>query len=156
MPSHLKTVVGWTGSGNTDAAVYVTRRRVNDAFLRAALESFHEHGPEALAKCAKENPASYLKIFALMIPREMKIEHTNPAAALSDEQLALMIAELEQRIAKRIAAGEVVEAAAEPVARGALPPPKPRKRRNALLEHVDSAGYRAKRRRSPSDSDNSG
>src|SRR5262249_14170973 len=59
---------------NPDAAVYISRRRVNDAFLRAALESFHKDGPVAFQKCARENPASYLKIFALLIPRELKIE----------------------------------------------------------------------------------
>src|SRR5262245_19438988 len=73
---------------NPDAAVYISRRRVNDAFLRAALESFHKDGPVAFEKCARENPASYLKIFALLVPRELKIEHANPASALSDEQLA--------------------------------------------------------------------
>jgi hypothetical protein len=153
-----KTLIGWTakGSANPDAAVYISRRRVNDAFLRAALESFHKDGPAAFEKCARENPASYLKIFALLVPRELKIEHANPTSGLSDEQLALMVAELEERIARRVAgeSAKLVEAEAEPVARGTLPPPKPRKRRNALLEHVDSAGYRAKRRRSPSDCDN--
>ena len=90
-----KTLIGWTakGSANPDAAVYISRRRVNDAFLRAALESFHKDGPVAFQKCARENPASYLKIFALLVPRELKIEHANPTSGLSDEQLALMIAE---------------------------------------------------------------
>src|SRR5262245_65332829 len=77
-----KTLIGWTakGSANPDAAVYISRRRVNDAFLRAALESFHKDGPAAFEKCARENPASYLKIFALLVPRELKIEHANPAS----------------------------------------------------------------------------
>jgi hypothetical protein len=57
----------------------------------------------AFQKCARENPASYLKIFALLVPRELKIEHANPTSGLSDEQLALMVAELEERIARRVA-----------------------------------------------------
>ena len=115
---------------NPDAAVYISRRRVNDAFLRAALESFHKDGPAAFEKCARENPASYLKIFALLVPRELKIEHANPASALSDEQLALMIAELEERIARRLAESEAklkpVEATAiETTALPVLEPPSP-------------------------------
>jgi hypothetical protein len=75
-------------------------------FLRACLESFAKHGPKALARAADEQPASYLKIFALLMPRDLKIEHSSPLAALSDEQLALMIADLEQRIAARLSGGE--------------------------------------------------
>src|SRR5262245_6309639 len=93
-------------SANPDAAVYISRRRVNDAFLRAALESFHKDGPAAFEKCARENPASYLKIFALLVPRELKIEHANPVSGLSDEQLAQMIAELEERIAAKLSGEE--------------------------------------------------
>src|SRR5262245_49051816 len=116
-----KTLIGWTakGSANPDAAVYISRRRVNDAFLRAALESFHKDGPAAFEKCARENSASYLKIFALLFPRELKIEHANPASGLSDEQLALMVVELEERIARRLAgeSAKLVEAEAEPSAK---------------------------------------
>jgi uncharacterized small protein (DUF1192 family) len=91
---------------------------VNEAFLRAALEDFHKNGPEAFARCAKELPASYLKIFALLVPRELKIERANPTDALSDEQLALMVAELEERISARLQGenAKLIEAQAEPSA----------------------------------------
>jgi hypothetical protein len=149
-----KTLIGWTakGSANPDAAVYISRRRVNDAFLRAALESFHKDGPAAFEKCARENPASYLKIFALLVPRELKIEHANPASDLSDEQLALMIAELEERIARRLAESEAklkpVEATAiETTALPVLEPPK-RKPNNRLMMEADTAiGPRERRPR---------
>jgi hypothetical protein len=139
-----KTLIGWTakGSANPDAAVYISRRRVNDAFLRAALESFHKDGPAAFQKCARENPASYLKIFALLVPRELKIEHANPASALSDEQLALMIAELEERIARRVAAGEAKQIDVEPTAGEATTPlvlEPPKRRQNRLMMEADTA-----------------
>src|SRR5262245_58971604 len=140
-----KPLIGWTakGSANPDAAVYISRRRVNDAFLRAALESFHKDGPVAFQKCAKENPASYLKIFALLVPRELKIEHANPASGLSDEELAQMIAELEERIARRVAAGDAkqIEGTAEPTVEATtLPVLEPPKRRpNRLMMEADTA-----------------
>ena len=127
---------------NPDAAVYISRRRVNDAFLRAALESFHKDGPVAFQKCARENPASYLKIFALLVPRELKIEHANPASALSDEQLAQMIAELEERIARRVAAGEAKQIDVEPTAGEATTPlvlAPPKRRQNRLMMEADTA-----------------
>src|SRR5262245_17086808 len=58
------------------------------------------------------------------MPRDLKIEHSSPLAALSDEQLALMIADLEQRIATRVSGGEakvINEGAATEFT--ALPPP---------------------------------
>src|SRR5262245_26060062 len=139
-----KPLIGWTakGSANPDAAVYISRRRVNDAFLRAALESFHKDGPVAFEKCARENPASYLKIFALLVPRELKIEHANPASALSDEQLAQMIAELEERVARRVAAGEGKQIDVEPTAGEATTPlalEPPKRRPNRLMMEADTA-----------------
>src|SRR5262245_66187219 len=141
-------------SANPDAAVYISRRRVNDAFLRAALESFHKDGPAAFQKCARENPASYLKIFALLVPRELKIEHANPASALSDEELAQMIAELEERIARRVAAGDAkqIEGTLEPaVEPTVLPVTEPLRRRpNRLMMEADTAiGPRERRKPKP-------
>jgi hypothetical protein len=40
-------------------------------------------------------PAAYLKILALLIPREHKVEHSNLLKELSDEQLEAMIDHLE-------------------------------------------------------------
>src|SRR5262245_52123504 len=148
-----KTLIGWTakGSANPDAAVYISRRRVNDAFLRAALESFHKDGPVAFQKCARENPASYLKIFALLVPRELKIEHANPTSGLSDEQLALMVAELEERIARRVAESDaklmtVQATAIETTALPVLEPPK-RKQNRLMLEADTAIGPRERRPR---------
>src|SRR5262245_764254 len=88
-------------------------------------------------------PASYLKILALLVPREHKIEHGNPASALSDEQLALMIVELEERIARRVADSDVkliegtVEPAVEATTLPVLEPPK--RRPNRLMMEADTA-----------------
>lgn len=115
-----------TESGPTDAGIYVSRRKVNDLFLRGALESFAKDGPAAFSRAAKENPASYLKVFALLMPRELNVKTENVAGALSDEQLALMVAELEERIARRLSGGDaqVVEAKALPAPEPEPPAPK--------------------------------
>jgi hypothetical protein len=58
-----------------------------------------------------------LKCMTMPVPKEMKIETSNPVARLSDEQLALMIAALEERLTGENA--KVIDAQAE----AALPPP---------------------------------
>jgi hypothetical protein len=65
----------------------------------------------------RTQPGVYLKVLALLLPREHRLEHTSPVKALSDEQLAAMIGELEERIASRLqgADAKVIDAQAEPV-----------------------------------------
>ena len=65
---------------------------------------------------ATTQPAAYCKILTLLVPREHKLEHTNPIEALSDEQVANMIAELEERIASRAAGSDakLIEGTVEP------------------------------------------
>jgi hypothetical protein len=76
----------------------------------------------------------------------MKIEHTDPVKGLSDEKLAAMIAELEERIARRAGEGAKlieVEPTTSPLV---LEPPK--RRPNRLMMEADSAvGPRERRPR---------
>ncbi len=51
-------------------------------------------------------PAVYCKLAVLLVPREQKVEHVNALTGLSDEQLEAMIAELEERIARRAAGSD--------------------------------------------------
>lgn len=98
-----------------------------DAWMRA-------NGRSAIMRVGKTQPAALLKIIALTLPKEHKVEHTNVAGKLSDEQLSTMIAELEDRLAARAAGAEakVINGTAQEVQ--ALPKPK----RNAMLAHADS------------------
>jgi hypothetical protein len=108
-------------SGNPAADVYIARRRVNDAFMRDLLALWQEKGPQVLERVAREQPGTLVKCLTMIIPKEMKIEHGNHAGRLSDDALAMMIAELEKRIASRLQGenAKVIDVQAEP----ALPPP---------------------------------
>jgi hypothetical protein len=46
----------------------------------ALLRDFSKHGEKAIAKVRRTQPAAYLKICALLAPKEMKLEHTKPLA----------------------------------------------------------------------------
>src|SRR5262245_18364541 len=62
-------------------------------------------------------PAAYLKICAVLVPKEMKLEHTNSVSSLSDEELDQAIAAIKAMLPAQ--AGEpanVIEGPAEPVA----------------------------------------
>jgi len=48
-------------------------------------------GKKAIEKVARNQPAAYLKILALLVPREMKVEHSGEVKAMSDEQLEAAI-----------------------------------------------------------------
>jgi hypothetical protein len=115
-------------SGNPGGSPEATRRLVNKAFLEALAEDFRQGGPEAIAKVRKYQPAAYMKICALLVPREMKLEHSGGVKAMSDEQLERSIELLQAAIARREAGenAKVVEGVAEPAA---LPAPrKPRRK----------------------------
>ena len=110
---------------------------LNQEFIQALLVHFRQHGKKAIEKAAREQPAAYLKILAFLVPREMKIEHTDPVKALSDEQLAAMIADLEKRIARRTAGGDAKLIEGEATTPLALEPPK--RRPNRLMMEADTA-----------------
>jgi hypothetical protein len=56
-------------------------------FIQALLLHFREHGKKAIEKVAREQPASYLKILALLVPRQHKLEHSNSLKNWTDEEI---------------------------------------------------------------------
>ena len=104
-------------SGNPGGSPEATRRLVNKAFLEALAEDFRQGGPEAIAKVRKTQPAAYMKICALLVPREMKSEHSGGIKAMSDEQLERAIEVIEELIRQRDAgqSAKVIEGETEVV-----------------------------------------
>src|SRR5262245_1109857 len=118
------------------------RQQLNGEFIAALLRDFRQGGPKAIERVRRMQPASYLKILALLVPREHKIEHIDPLKALSDEQLALMVDELEERIARRLADSDakLVEGTVEATAIETTPLlDRPKRRQNRLMMEADTA-----------------
>ena len=93
-----------------------TRRSFNKDFLLAFAADFKKHGAAAIEKVRKTQPAAYMKICALLVPREMQIEHSSMIKQMSDEQIEEAIAAIKAMLAAR--AGEtaqVIEGEAEVV-----------------------------------------
>ena len=51
-----------------------------------------EHGEKAIAKVRRTQPAVYLKVLALLIPRQDKLEHSNAIKEMKDEEIESAIA----------------------------------------------------------------
>jgi hypothetical protein len=77
-----------------------------------------------------------MKICALLVPREMKVEHSGGVKAMTDEQLERSIELIKELIAKRDAGenAKVIEATAESVALPAPNGPSPEAALEATLE----------------------
>jgi hypothetical protein len=76
----------------------------------------------------RESPAAYLKVCAMLVPREMKLEHSGGIKAMTTEQIERSIELIKEMLAEREAGAnaKVVEGVAEPAA---LPAPrKPRRK----------------------------
>ena len=115
---------------------------LNQEFMQALLLHFRQHGKKAIEKVAREQPASYLKILGLLVPREHKVEHSNPLKSLTDEQLEAMIEFIETSLAAQAGGPvKVIEGTTEPTAVEATAPPalEPPKPKNRLMLQVDTA-----------------
>jgi hypothetical protein len=144
-------------SGNPHGNRHRTRHLLNQEFMQALLLNFRHEGKRAIEKVARNQPAVYLKILALLVPRETKIEHSNALKSLSDEQLEAMIEYLETSLAAQAGGPvKVIEGTIEPttVPATALPVLGPPKRKpNRLMMEADTAIDPRKRttRKSPPD-----
>ena len=85
------------------------RDKISTAFLEALNEAFHEpndsggcKGLDAIKKVRDEDPATFARIYATLLPKQLEIEDTPPESALTDEQLEQVYQAL---LADRPAAG---------------------------------------------------
>jgi hypothetical protein len=116
-------------AGNPLGNRHRTRHLLNQEFMQALLLNFRHEGKRANEKVARNQPAAYLKILALLVPREMKVEHSGGVKAMTDEQLEAGIEAIQAMLAARGAgaSAKVIEGEAVP----ALPPPPESKPRGA-------------------------
>ena len=92
-------------SGNPHGNRHRTRHLLNQEFMQALLLNFRHQGKEAIEKVARNQPAAYLKILALLVPREMKVEHAGGVKAMTDEQLEAGIEAIQAMLEQRAVEG---------------------------------------------------
>ena len=109
-----KFAPGW--SGNPGGSLEATRRSFNKDFLLALAADFKKHGAAAIERVRKTQPAAYMKICALLVPREMQIERSGTIKQMSDEQIEEAIAAIRAMLDVRADdAAQVIEGEAEVV-----------------------------------------
>src|SRR5262245_36816463 len=88
------------GSGNPAGRTRGSRNKLSEEVICALLRDFQQHGQKAVARVRQTQPAAYLKILALLVPREHKVEHSNLLKELTDEQLEAMIEYIKTSLAQ--------------------------------------------------------
>jgi hypothetical protein len=86
-------------SGNPAGRLRGSRNKLSEEVICALLRDFREHGQKAIAKVRRDQPGVWLKVIAMLIPREDKVQHSNPLKDLTDEQLEDLIAYIETSLA---------------------------------------------------------
>jgi Family of unknown function (DUF5681) len=129
-------------SGNPAGRTRGSRNKLSEAVICALLRDFSRHGEKAIAKVRREQPGVWLKVIAMLVPREHKVQHSNPLKDLTDEQLEAMIEYIETSLAAqagrsvKLIEGTIEPTAVEVTAPTALEPPKPKSR---LMLAADAA-----------------
>jgi hypothetical protein len=131
--------------GNPAGRPRGSRNALSEEVICALLRDFRQHGQKAIAQVRMRQPAAYLKVLALLVPREHKVELTNTYEGLSTEQIEAYIADIQDRLDRRAAGGQAKLIEGEPVETSAvatttplvLEPPKCRS--NRLMMEADTA-----------------
>ena len=117
------------------------RQQLNGEFIAALLRDFRHGGPKAIERVRRTQPAAYLKILALLVPREHKVEHSNPLKDLTDEQLEAMIEYIETSLGAQAGGVKAIEGTIEATAVDARTPPvlePPKRKPNRLMMEADT------------------
>jgi hypothetical protein len=61
-------------SGNPVGRPKGARSKLSEAFLTALLEDFEEHGAETISVVRRDDPATYVRVIAGLLPREVALD----------------------------------------------------------------------------------
>src|SRR5262249_54776582 len=104
-------------SGNAAGNVHRSRHALNADTIREMHAAFRRGGRKAIEKVMRNQPAVFLKLLVLLVPREHKVEHSNAIKDMTDEQIERSIELIKEILAQREAAAnaKVIEGEAEVV-----------------------------------------
>jgi hypothetical protein len=64
-------------------------------------EAFRIHGKKVIERVIKHQPAMFLKMLVLLVPRDIEVTHKGGVKAMTDEQIERAIEAIEEMLAKR-------------------------------------------------------
>jgi hypothetical protein len=103
------------------------RRKLNIATIDALQAAFDRGGKKAIDKVMRMQPALFLKMLVLLVPREMEVTHSNAVKSMTDQQIEDAILAIEAMLARKSAGANAKVIDYQPDAT-TLPAPKRRKR----------------------------
>src|SRR5262249_62012990 len=78
-------------------------------FLLDLAEDWQQHGREVFKRVRRESPAGYLKVCAMLVPKELKFEHSGGVKAMTDKQLERGIGLIKEMLAQREGGGDMAD-----------------------------------------------
>ena len=134
-------------SGNATGNVHRSRHALNSDTIREMHAAFRRGGRAAIDKVMMEQPAIFLKLLVLLVPRDMRVEHSGGVKSMTDEQIEQAIEYIQTALAAKAGhQAKVIEDSAEPdelpapdQCIGAGLEPKRQRRPNRLLMQADTA-----------------
>jgi hypothetical protein len=90
---------GFSGAITSDAAR--ARRTLNASTIAGMQWAFDKWGRGAIEKVAKQQPAIFLKMLVLLVPRELEITQARGPGGMSDEALEAAVSAIEGFLARR-------------------------------------------------------
>ncbi len=78
-------------SGNPAGRPKSARSKIGERFLQALHADFDDHGEGVIVRVREEEPATYLRLVAALLPKEIEAPPGNPLeGATRDELIALL------------------------------------------------------------------
>lgn len=87
-------------SGNPLGRPKGYRNKLGEAFLEAMHNDFKEHGISAIVKVREEKPEQYLKVIAMILPKQLHINETAEISGLSTDVMMDMLTVIQGLIGK--------------------------------------------------------
>jgi hypothetical protein len=102
--------------GNPGGSPEAARKALNKSTILEMHRAFNVGGRKAIEKVMRNQPAVFLKLLVLLVPREMQVEHKGGVKAMTDEQLEAAFELLQGMVDQRLGEkAKIIEGAAETV-----------------------------------------
>jgi hypothetical protein len=76
------------------------RERFTQAFMTDLNNTWQKQGKPCLDKLAKTDPATFVRVCASLIPKEVKLEASSPLSDLSEAELAALVSAAQRAVAQ--------------------------------------------------------
>ena len=82
-----------------------SKHKLSEAFIAALARDFEEHGTDAIRRVCQDDPSTYLRVIASLVPKDMQVS-SKPSVLdeLTDNELAQFLTAIRQAIAEQDAA----------------------------------------------------